>query len=57
MPPEEKENQRRLTWMFIHNTPVCPYCMSVYTYKYVKREHGYGCTTCGRDFGNVIKLR
>lgn len=57
MAPEEYESQSRLVWMIIHDTPVCPYCMSVFTYKYILREHGYGCTDCSKDFGNVIKLR
>jgi hypothetical protein len=51
------EVKSKLKWLWDQvDTPICPYCVSVYTRQYVLAEHGYVCLECGLDFGVVIKM-
>jgi len=52
-----EDKNRKLAWLWSAlGLPVCPRCLSPYTYKYILDTHGYGCIDCGMDFGKVLKL-
>lgn len=57
----EQEANDKLVWLLSNSLwpqeVICVHCDSMYTYKYILNQHGYGCTDCGKDFGQVIKLR
>lgn len=56
--PDESEwaLQRVAIYKRYKKAPACPSCDGIYTYPYHLAAHGYGCISCGTDFGRVIKM-